>query len=29
MSVDGGAFTGATRDQVINVGDTIAVRWGA
>lgn len=29
VSVDGGAFAGATRQQVINVGDTIAVRWGA
>ena len=29
VSVDGAAFTGATREQVINVGDTIAVRWGA
>ncbi|MEV7438985.1 hypothetical protein ACIQJX_28835 [Streptomyces griseoviridis] len=29
VSVDGSAFTGATREQVINVGDTIAVRWGA
>lgn len=29
VSVDGAAFTGAVRQQVINVGDTIAVRWGA
>ena len=29
VSVDGASFTGATRQQVINVGDTIAVRWGA
>ncbi|MFJ4777863.1 prenyltransferase/squalene oxidase repeat-containing protein [Streptomyces sp. NPDC088762] len=29
VSVDGSAFAGATRDKVINVGDTIALRWGA
>ncbi|MFI6542482.1 hypothetical protein ACIBO9_04490 [Streptomyces prunicolor] len=29
VSVDGAAFTGATRERLINVGDTIAVRWGA
>ncbi|MFJ9245602.1 hypothetical protein [Streptomyces sp. NPDC101776] len=28
FSVDGAAFAGASRQQVINVGDTIAVRWG-
>ncbi|GLV86063.1 hypothetical protein Slala03_57520 [Streptomyces lavendulae subsp. lavendulae] len=27
--VDGSAFTGALREKVINVGDTIALRWGA
>lgn len=29
VSVDGSAFAGAARDKVINVGDTIALRWGA
>ena len=29
VSVDGAAFAGATREKVINVGDTIALRWGA
>ncbi|MEV7416374.1 hypothetical protein [Streptomyces sp. NPDC089919] len=29
VSVDGSAFAGATRGKVINVGDTIALRWGA
>ncbi|MFJ8006208.1 prenyltransferase/squalene oxidase repeat-containing protein [Streptomyces fagopyri] len=29
VSVDGSSFAAATRQQVINVGDTIAVRWGA
>ncbi|MFF6869597.1 hypothetical protein [Streptomyces sp. NPDC012450] len=29
VSVDGSAFASATRDKVINVGDTIALRWGA
>ncbi|MGX2992991.1 hypothetical protein JNUCC64_01645 [Streptomyces sp. JNUCC 64] len=28
-SVDGSAFTGALRERVINVGDTIALRWGS
>ncbi|MGW4200264.1 hypothetical protein [Streptomyces sp. NPDC004726] len=28
-SIDGSAFTTATRGTVINVGDTIALRWGA
>lgn len=28
VSVDGSAFAGAVRDKVINVGDTIALRWG-
>ncbi|MET7391664.1 hypothetical protein ACFYPT_40980 [Streptomyces sp. NPDC005529] len=28
-SVDGSSFTAATRQKAINVGDTIAVRWGA
>ncbi len=27
VSVDGSAFAGATRDKVINVGDTIALRY--
>lgn len=29
VSVDGSSFAAATRQKVINVGDTIAVRWGA
>ncbi|MET9253946.1 hypothetical protein [Streptomyces sp. NPDC003717] len=29
VSVDGSAFAGAARNKVINVGDTIALRWGA
>lgn len=29
VSVDGSAFAGAVRNKVINVGDTIALRWGA
>lgn len=29
VSVDGSAFAGAVREKVINVGDTIALRWGA
>ncbi|MFI5980014.1 hypothetical protein ACIBEA_03950 [Streptomyces sp. NPDC051555] len=29
ISVDGSAFAGALRETVINVGDTIALRWGA
>ncbi|MFJ7071182.1 hypothetical protein [Streptomyces sp. NPDC098781] len=29
VSVDGSSFAGATRGKVINVGDTIALRWGA
>ncbi|MGP3684298.1 hypothetical protein ACTVZO_06230 [Streptomyces sp. IBSNAI002] len=29
VSVDGSAFAGAARDKVINVGDTIALCWGA
>ncbi|MDV5149192.1 hypothetical protein R1T08_34915 [Streptomyces sp. SBC-4] len=29
VSVDGSAFAGALREKVINVGDTIALRWGA
>ncbi|MFJ4686743.1 prenyltransferase/squalene oxidase repeat-containing protein [Streptomyces sp. NPDC088789] len=29
VSVDGSAFTSATRERTIGVGDTIAVRWGA
>ncbi|MEW5353144.1 hypothetical protein [Streptomyces sp. 16-176A] len=29
VSVDGSAFTGAARSKVINVGDTVALRWGA
>ncbi|MER6527378.1 hypothetical protein [Streptomyces sp. NPDC001508] len=28
-SIDGGAFTSAARGTTVNVGDTIAVRWGA
>ncbi|MEE1735816.1 terpene cyclase/mutase family protein [Streptomyces sp. BE147] len=28
VSVDGAAFTGAARGSVINVGDTVALRWG-
>ncbi|MGW1408936.1 hypothetical protein [Streptomyces sp. NPDC002403] len=28
-SVDGAAFDGAVREKVIDVGDTIALRWGA
>ncbi|MEV7678580.1 hypothetical protein AB0O64_08485 [Streptomyces sp. NPDC088341] len=28
VGVDGTAFAGAARDKVINVGDTIALRWG-
>ncbi|MEV7242860.1 prenyltransferase/squalene oxidase repeat-containing protein [Streptomyces sp. NPDC093248] len=29
VSIDGSAFTSATRSTVVGVGDTIAVRWGA
>ncbi|MEU4098354.1 prenyltransferase/squalene oxidase repeat-containing protein [Streptomyces sp. NPDC026673] len=29
VSVDGSSFAAATRGKVINVGDTIALRWGA
>jgi hypothetical protein len=29
VSVDGSSFADATRGKVINVGDTIALRWGA
>ncbi|MEW2368064.1 hypothetical protein AB0940_01715 [Streptomyces sp. NPDC006656] len=29
VSVDGSAFAGALREKVINMGDTIALRWGA
>ncbi|MER5965220.1 hypothetical protein [Streptomyces sp. NPDC002057] len=29
VSVDGSSFAGALREKVINVGDTIALRWGA
>ncbi|MFE5715566.1 hypothetical protein ACFQ7J_32710 [Streptomyces sp. NPDC056501] len=29
VSVDGSAFTAATREKVIGIGDTIALRWGA
>ncbi|SCD61173.1 hypothetical protein [Streptomyces sp. OspMP-M43] len=29
VSVDGSAFAGALREKTINVGDTIALRWGA
>ncbi|OMI40851.1 hypothetical protein SPAR_03671 [Streptomyces sparsogenes DSM 40356] len=29
VSVDGSAFTTATRETAVGVGDTIAVRWGA
>ncbi|MFJ1730273.1 hypothetical protein [Streptomyces sp. NPDC088254] len=29
VSIDGSAFTAATRGTVVGVGDTIAVRWGA
>ncbi|MFE2044359.1 hypothetical protein ACFXAZ_26235 [Streptomyces sp. NPDC059477] len=29
VSVDGAPFTAATRQSTVNVGDTIAVRWGA
>ncbi|MEU8793505.1 hypothetical protein [Streptomyces sp. NPDC048643] len=29
VSVDGSSFAAATRQKVINIGDTIAVRWGA
>ncbi|MET9144048.1 hypothetical protein [Streptomyces sp. NPDC004042] len=29
VSVDGGAFTTASRGTTVGVGDTIAVRWGA
>ncbi|MFF3653578.1 hypothetical protein ACFYXV_33690 [Streptomyces sp. NPDC002181] len=29
VSVDGSSFAGAARDKVVNVGDTIALRWGA
>ncbi|MBV2356721.1 hypothetical protein KUM39_20470 [Streptomyces sp. J2-1] len=29
VSIDGSSFAAATRQKVINVGDTIAVRWGA
>ncbi|MEU5404168.1 hypothetical protein ABZ348_33340 [Streptomyces sp. NPDC005963] len=28
VSVDGSAFASATRGKVINIGDTIALRWG-
>ncbi|WP_328296860.1 hypothetical protein OG389_02925 [Streptomyces sp. NBC_00435] len=28
VSVDGSAFAGAARNKVINVGDTVALRWG-
>ncbi|NNN34817.1 hypothetical protein HLK59_31535 [Streptomyces sp. S3(2020)] len=28
-SIDGSSFTGAARQTVVGVGDTIAVRWGA
>ncbi|MFI1018998.1 hypothetical protein [Streptomyces sp. NPDC020965] len=28
-SVDGAAFTAATRGKVINLGDTVALRWGS
>ncbi|MFF9512410.1 hypothetical protein ACF1BU_38100 [Streptomyces sp. NPDC014724] len=28
-SVDGSAFAGALREKLINMGDTIALRWGA
>lgn len=29
VSIDGSSLTGAARAKVINVGDTIALRWGA
>ncbi|MFE3021245.1 hypothetical protein [Streptomyces sp. NPDC059256] len=29
VSVDGSAFASATRGKVVNIGDTIALRWGA
>ncbi|MFE7385329.1 hypothetical protein ACFU9F_33760 [Streptomyces zhihengii] len=29
VSVDGSAFAGALRQKAINIGDTIALRWGA
>jgi hypothetical protein len=29
VSVDGSSFVGALREKTINVGDTIALRWGA
>ncbi|MET8825612.1 prenyltransferase/squalene oxidase repeat-containing protein [Streptomyces sp. NPDC004610] len=29
VSIDGSAFTAATRQTTVNVGDTLAVRWGA
>ncbi|MFE0773604.1 hypothetical protein [Streptomyces sp. NPDC058861] len=29
VSVDGSSFAGALREKVINVGDTVALRWGA
>ncbi|MFB7394487.1 MULTISPECIES: hypothetical protein [unclassified Streptomyces] len=29
VSVDGSSFAGALREKTINVGDTIALRWGA
>ncbi|MFI1827494.1 hypothetical protein ACH41E_13745 [Streptomyces sp. NPDC020412] len=28
VSVDGAAYAGAAREKVVNVGDTIALRWG-
>ncbi|GGZ65435.1 hypothetical protein [Streptomyces subrutilus] len=28
VSVDGSSFAGALREKVVNVGDTIALRWG-
>ncbi|MYS09606.1 hypothetical protein GTW71_24965, partial [Streptomyces sp. SID6041] len=29
VSVDGSSFAGALREKTINIGDTIALRWGA
>ncbi|MER8232820.1 hypothetical protein ACIRQY_02980 [Streptomyces sp. NPDC101490] len=29
VAVDGSAFAGALREKTVNVGDTIALRWGA
>ncbi|MFE3068710.1 hypothetical protein [Streptomyces sp. NPDC059247] len=29
VGVDGSAFTGALKEKTVNVGDTIALRWGA